>query len=57
VAPNRWVFDHPFYIITNLAMGGGFTGEIDPDLANAEMVIDFIRVSSVNGIGEVFIKI
>jgi beta-glucanase (GH16 family) len=57
VAPNKWVFDHPFYIITNLAMGGGFTGEIDPELKSAEMVIDYIRVSSINGVGEVFIKI
>ena len=57
VAPNDWVFDHPFYIITNLAMGGGFTGEIDPSLTEANMVIDYIRVSSINGVGEVFIKI
>ena len=57
VAPNQWVFDHPFYIIMNLAMGGGFTGEIDPKLNRAEMVIDHVRVSSINGIGEVFIKI
>lgn len=57
VAPNEWVFDHPFYIITNLAMGGGFTGEIDPNLVSAEMVIEHIRVSSINGVGEVFIKI
>ena len=57
VAPNEWVFDHPFYIIMNLAMGGGFTGEIDPNLNRAEMLIDHVRVSSINGVGEVFIKI
>ena len=57
VSPNEWVFDHPFYLITNLAMGGGFTGEIDPSLEKAELVIDYIRVSSINGVGEVFIKI
>ena len=57
VAPNEWVFDHPFYIITNLAMGGGFTGEIDPNLNKAEMLIEYIRVYSVDGVGEVFIKI
>jgi beta-glucanase (GH16 family) len=57
VAPNQWVFDHPFYIITNLAMGGGFTGAIDPELTRAEMVIDYVRVSSINEVGEVFIKI
>ena len=57
VAPHEWVFDHPFYIIANLAMGGGFTGEIDPALNRAEMTIDYVRVSSINGVGEVFIKI
>jgi len=57
VAPNEWVFDHPFYIITNLAMGGGFTGDIDPDLSHANMEIDYIRVYSINGVGEVIIKI
>ena len=57
VSPNPWVFDHPFYIITNLAMGGGFTGAIDPDLNHAEMVLDYVRVYSVDGVGEVFIKI
>jgi beta-glucanase (GH16 family) len=57
VSPNQWVFDHPFYIITNLAMGGGFTGEIDPNLTHAEMTLDYVRVSSINGVGEVFIKI
>ena len=57
VAPNEWVFDHPFYIITNLAMGGGFTGEIDPALNKAEMLIDYVRVYSLDGVGEVFIKI
>jgi beta-glucanase (GH16 family) len=57
VAPSEWVFDHPFYIITNLAMGGGFTGDIDPLLERAEMKIDYVRVYSVDGVGEVFIKI
>ena len=57
VAPNEWVFDHQFYLIANLAMGGGFTGEIDPNLSAAEMEIDFIRASSINGVGEAFIKI
>ena len=57
VSPNEWVFDHPFYIITNLAMGGGFTGEIDPALTSAEMILDHVRVYAINGVGEVFIKI
>jgi hypothetical protein len=38
-------------------MGGGFTGDIDPTLESAEMVLDHVRVYSINGVGEVFIKI
>ena len=53
VAPNRWAFNHPFYIILNLAMGGGFTGEIDPALNQAEMAVQSIRVYSIDGVGEV----
>lgn len=53
VAPNRWAFNHPFYIIMNLAMGGGFTGDIDPTLNHAEMQVESVRVYSIDGVGEV----
>ena len=53
VAPNAWVFEHPHYIIMNLAMGGGFTGAIDPALTHAEMAIDHVRVYSLDGVGQV----
>lgn len=53
VAPNRWAFNHPHYIIMNLAMGGGFTGDIDPELTHAEMQVESVRVYSIDGIGEV----
>jgi beta-glucanase (GH16 family) len=53
VAPSDWVFEHPHYIIMNLAMGGGFTGEIDPALTLAEMAIDHVRVYSIDGVGQV----
>ena len=48
-----WVFDHPFYLIINLAMGGNLGGPIETDLNSASMEIDWIRFSSINGIGEV----
>ena len=48
-----WVFDHEFYIIINLAMGGNLGGSIDPKLTNTSMAFDYIRVYSINGIGEV----
>jgi beta-glucanase (GH16 family) len=50
---NDWVFDHEFYIIINLAMGGNLGGNIDPKLNNSTMAFDYIRVYSINGIGEV----
>ena len=50
---NDWVFDHEFYIIINLAMGGNLGGAIDPNLNSSTMAFDFIKVYSINGIGEV----
>jgi beta-glucanase (GH16 family) len=41
----KWVFDHPFFMILNLAIGGGFPG--DPDASTAfpqQMVVDYVRV-------------
>jgi beta-glucanase (GH16 family) len=48
-----WVFDHEFYLIFNLAMGGNLGGPIDLNLESAEMKLDWIRFSTINGIGEV----
>lgn len=41
----KWVFDHPFFVILNLAVGGGWPG--DPDATTKlpqQMVIDYVRV-------------
>jgi hypothetical protein len=48
-----WVFDHEFYLIMNLAMGGNLGGPIDPTLTQADITFDWIRFSSINGVGEV----
>jgi beta-glucanase (GH16 family) len=48
-----WVFDHEFYIILNLAMGGNLGGTIGPKLTNTSMAFDYVRVYSINGVGEV----
>ena len=37
-------FNHDFYIIMNIAMGGGFGGVIDPAFNQATMEVDYIRV-------------
>lgn len=42
----RWVFDHPFFILLNVAVGGAWPG--DPDASTTfpqQMVVDYVRVS------------
>ena len=50
-----WVFDHEFYLVMNLAMGGNLGGPIKSDLNQARMSFDWIRFSTINGLGEVII--
>jgi beta-glucanase (GH16 family) len=50
----KWVYNQPFFMILNLAMGGEFGGEIDPNLNKAQLVVDYIRIYAVNGVGKVF---
>jgi beta-glucanase (GH16 family) len=45
---HKWVYDHPFYVILNLAIGGIFDG--DPTEATVfpqQMVVDYVSVSSL----------
>lgn len=43
--PGDWVFDQPFYIIFNLAVGGGFVGSPnETTIFPQTMLIDWIRV-------------
>ncbi|MDT5025596.1 MAG: hypothetical protein QOE61_2022 [Micromonosporaceae bacterium] len=40
-----WVYDHPFYIILNLAVGGDFPGPVDGTTPlPARMLVDYVRV-------------
>lgn len=44
-AGGQWVFDHPFFIILNIAVGGGWPGS--PDASTQfpqQMLVDFVRV-------------
>ncbi|REH51954.1 glycoside hydrolase family 16 protein [Kutzneria buriramensis] len=44
---NQWVFDHPFYIILNLAVGGDWPG--DPDGSTQfpqQLVVDYVHVTT-----------
>ena len=45
VAPNRWVFDHPFFLILNVAVGGNLGGPVAADVALPQsMVVDYVRL-------------
>ncbi|GAB3406473.1 discoidin domain-containing protein [Flindersiella endophytica] len=40
-----WIFDHPFYIILNLAVGGDFPGPVDGTTPfPSRMYVDYVRV-------------
>jgi hypothetical protein len=42
---NRWVFDHPFFIILNLAVGGEWPGNPDDTTVFPQkLLIDYVRV-------------
>jgi beta-glucanase (GH16 family) len=45
VAPNEWVFNHPFFIIMNVAIGGNFGGPVGPDTTFPQTLkVDYVRV-------------
>ena len=55
VAPNEWVFNHPFYVILNLAVGGNFGGTVSPDLTlPQQMQVDYVRVYQAPNTSERF---
>lgn len=37
-------FNNPFFLILNVAMGGTFGGDVDPDFTESTMEVDYIRV-------------
>lgn len=51
---NSYVFNKQMFLIMNVAAGGWFAGQIDPDLNLARMSIDYIRYYSLNGVGKVY---
>ena len=50
---DKWVFNKPYFLVLNLAMGGQFVGDIDPSIQSATMSVDYIRYYSLNGVGKV----
>jgi beta-glucanase (GH16 family) len=44
----QWVFDHPFFLVMNLAVGGDWPGNPDATTPNpAEMLVDYVRVYKI----------
>ena len=49
VSGKRWVFDHPFFVILNVAVGGSFPGNPDNTTTFPQtMTVDFVRVYADN---------
>ncbi|GAB3603857.1 carbohydrate binding domain-containing protein [Microbacterium aureliae] len=45
VAPSDWVFEHPFTMLMNMAVGGNFGGPLGADLEfPQQLLVDYIRV-------------
>jgi beta-glucanase (GH16 family) len=45
LAPNRWVFDHPFFVLLNLAVGGNFGGELSAETELPQTyLVDYVRI-------------
>ncbi len=43
--PGKWVFDYPFYLILNFAVGGGYVGAPDGGTVFPQtMLVDWVRV-------------
>ena len=44
--PATWPFDQPFYMILNVAVGGGWDGRqgVDPAVFPQRMEVDYVRV-------------
>ena len=48
----RWVYDHDFYLIMNVAVGGKFPGDPDDSIFPRTMSIDYVRVYSQSATNE-----
>lgn len=44
VAPDRWAFDHPFFLVVNVAVGGNFGGPLGDIAFPQRLVLDHVRV-------------
>jgi hypothetical protein len=55
VAPNQWVFDHPFFMLLNVAVGGNFGGAVGSDTTFPQaMTVDYVRLFQARDTAERF---
>ena len=48
--PEKWVFDQPFYLILNVAVGGSFVGSPNQETVFPQtMLVDYVRAYKYNG--------
>ncbi|WP_394941379.1 family 16 glycosylhydrolase [Psychromicrobium sp. YIM B11713] len=45
----QWVFNKPFFLILNLAIGGTLGGAVDLNAMPAQMVVDYVKVTDLGG--------
>ena len=45
----KWVFDHPFHLLLNVAVGGDWPGDPDPAIFPQVMLVDYVRVYKAGG--------
>jgi beta-glucanase (GH16 family) len=44
-AGSRWVFDHPFFLVLNIAIGGEWAGRPDASTTFPQaLLVDYVRV-------------
>lgn len=56
LVPNEWVFDHPFFLLMNVALGGNFGGPLGANLdLPQETLFDWVRVDSAPDTAERFV--
>lgn len=55
IAPCEWVYNHPFFFILNVAVGGNLGGEVDSNLpADSKLLVEWIKVSKLDDdVGEI----
>jgi beta-glucanase (GH16 family) len=52
-SPAGWAFDHPFYVLLNLAVGGTWDGTPGPATRfPAQMFVDWVAVGRLPGVGD-----